>query len=78
MRTPTIYQTATLLALMAGLLPANALTQEELVAKIQAAGYSQVTDVKSTAEGTTAKAVKDGKLVTLVVDSSGQIKEQKN
>ena len=78
MRTPTIYQTATLLALMAGLSPSHALTQEELVAKIQAAGYSQVTDVKSTAEGTTAKAVKNGKPVTLVVDSSGQIKEQKN
>jgi Peptidase propeptide and YPEB domain len=78
MRTPTIYQVATWLALMAGLSPAHALTQEELVAKIQAAGYSQVSDIKSTAEGTTAKAVKNGKEVRLVVDSSGQIKEQKN
>jgi Peptidase propeptide and YPEB domain len=78
MRTPTIYQVATLLVLMAGLSPVHALTQEELVAKIQAAGYSQVSDIKSTAEGTTAKAVKNGKEVRLVVDSSGQIKEQKN
>jgi hypothetical protein len=31
--------------------PASALTQEELVAKLEAAGYSQVRDIKSTAEG---------------------------
>ncbi|MBR0925122.1 PepSY domain-containing protein [Bradyrhizobium sp. 62B] len=76
MRTSTIYQVAIFVALAAGLSPARALTQDEFVAKIQAAGYSQVTDVKSTAEGITAKAVKDGKPVTLVVDSSGQIKER--
>jgi chromate transport protein ChrA len=78
MRTPTIYRVATLLVVMAGLSPAHALTQEELVAKIQAAGYSQVSDMKSTAEGTTAKAVKNGREVRLVLDSSGQIKEQKD
>jgi hypothetical protein len=61
-----------------GLLPAaHALTEEELVARLQAAGYSQVGDIKSTAEGTTVKAVKDGREVRLVVDSSGQIKERK-
>ncbi|KQT13733.1 MAG: PepSY domain-containing protein [Bradyrhizobium sp.] len=76
MRTSTIYQVAIFVALAAGLSPARALTQDELVAKIQAAGYSQVTDVKSTAEGITAKAMKNGKPVTLVVDSSGQIKER--
>ena len=76
MRTSTIYRVAIFVALASGLLPARALTQDELVAKIQAAGYSQVTEVKSTAEGITAKAVKDGKPVTLVVDSSGQIKER--
>jgi hypothetical protein len=56
---------------------AHALTQQELIAKLEAAGYTQVTDIKSTAEGTAAKAIKDGKAVRLVVDSSGQIKEQK-
>ena len=76
MRTSTIYQVAIFVALAAGLSPARALTQDEFVAKIQAAGYSQVKDVKSTAEGITANAVKDGKPVTLVVDSSGQIKER--
>ena len=57
--------------------PASALTQEELVAKLAAAGYSQVRDVKSTAEGISAKATKDGKDVSLVVDSNGQVKERK-
>lgn len=76
MRKSTIHRAALFVAIAAGLSPAHALTQEELVAKIQAAGYSQVKDVKSTAEGTTAKAVKDGKPVTLIIDSSGQIKER--
>ena len=57
--------------------PAHALTQEELVAKLEAAGYSQVQDIKSTAEGIAVKAKKDGKDVSLVVDSSGQFKERK-
>ncbi len=56
--------------------PAHALTQEELVAKLQSAGYSQIRDVKSTAEGISVKAVKDGNDVSLVVDSSGQVKER--
>ena len=74
MRTSAIYRASLLLALAVS--PANALTQEELIAKIQAAGYSQVQDVKSTAEGITANAVRDGKPVKLLVDSSGQVKER--
>ncbi|MDT4737238.1 hypothetical protein [Bradyrhizobium sp. WYCCWR 12699] len=76
MRNRTIFQAVILLATTIGLSAANALTQEELIAKIQAAGYSQVSEVKSTAEGTTAKAMKNGKEVRLVIDSSGQIKER--
>jgi hypothetical protein len=72
-----IASAALLLMIAGGLSPALALTQEELVARIQAAGYAQVSDIKSTAEGTTAKATKDGKQVRIVVDSSGQIKELK-
>jgi hypothetical protein len=60
--------------LLAG--PARALTHEELVAKLEAAGYTKVSDIKSTAEGTSAKATKDGKEVRLVIDSKGQVKEQ--
>ncbi|MGV7219017.1 PepSY domain-containing protein [Bradyrhizobium sp. UFLA05-112] len=55
---------------------AHALTQEELVAKLQSAGYSQIRDIKSTAEGIAVKATKNGKDVSLVVDSSGQFKER--
>jgi len=57
--------------------PAHALTQEELVAKLEAAGYSQVRDIKPTAEGIAVKAKKNGKDVSLVVDSSGQVMERK-
>ena len=41
--------------------PVHAMTQEEFVTKIEAAGYSQVRDIKSTAEGISAKAMKNGK-----------------
>ena len=77
MRTRNILRTIVCLALLGALSPAHALSQQELVAKLEAAGYTQVSDIKSTAEGTAVKAVKDGKEVRLVVDSSGQIKERK-
>jgi hypothetical protein len=76
MRSRTIFQAVILLATTIGMSAANALTQEELIARIQAVGYSQISEVKSTAEGTTAKAMKNGKEVRLVIDSSGQIKER--
>jgi hypothetical protein len=63
---------------MVGVLsPALALTQQELVAKLEAAGYSQIREIKSTAEGTAVRAMKNGKEVSLVVDSSGQIQERR-
>ncbi len=77
MRIQPLFHAALLLALAGGISPAHALDQNELVARIKAAGYSQLGDVKSTAEGTVVRAKKDGKDVLLVVDSSGQIKEQK-
>ena len=77
MWTRTISQVAVWLAIVGIVSPAFALTQDELVAKIQAAGYTQVSDIKSTAEGISVKAMKDGKEVRLVVDSSGQIKERR-
>jgi hypothetical protein len=75
MWTRNISRTVLCLALLVAA-PAFALTQQELVAKLEAAGYAMVSDIKSTAEGTVAKAVKNGKEVRLVVDSNGQIKEQ--
>lgn len=76
MRTRTIFRAAILAAIAGGSSTAHALTQEELVAKVRAAGYSQVGDIKSTPEGMTVKATKNGKEVRLVIDSRGQIKEQ--
>ncbi|KWV46912.1 hypothetical protein AS156_21065 [Bradyrhizobium macuxiense] len=64
------------LAIAGAAAPASALTQGELVAKLEAAGYAKITNIKSTAEGTTAQAMKNGKEVRLVIDSSGQVKEQ--
>jgi hypothetical protein len=58
------------------LVPAHALTQQELVTRLQAAGYSQIGEGKSTPEGIAVKAMKNGKEVHLVVDSSGRIKER--
>ena len=57
--------------------PAHALTQQELIAKLESAGYSQIREIKSTAEGTAAEAMKNGKEVSVVVDSSGQIQERR-
>jgi hypothetical protein len=76
MWTRSISRTILCLALLGVITSAHALTQQELVAKLEAAGYTQVSDIKSTAEGIAVKAVKNGKEVRLVVDSSGQIKEQ--
>lgn len=76
MWTRTISSLGLCLALTGVLAPAHALTQQELVAKLEAAGYSQVGEGKSTPEGIAVKAMKDGKEVHLVVDSKGQIKER--
>ena len=78
MSTRPVFQKILWCLMMIGIFsPAHALTQEELVAKLEAAGYSQVRNIKSTAEGIAVKATKDGKDVSLVVDSSGQVKERK-
>ncbi len=61
---------ATILACSA----AHALTQEEVRAKIEAAGYSHVQEMPS-GKIRTFKAVKDGKERSIIVDSTGHIKE---
>lgn len=76
MQTRKLSRLLLALAIGGATTPASALTRDELVAKLQAAGYTQISDIKSTAEGTTARAMKSGKQVRLVIDSSGQIKEQ--
>ncbi len=76
MWTRNISQTILCLALLVAVPPAGALTQQELVAKLEAAGYTKVSDIKSTGEGTVPKPLKNGKEVRLADDSSGQIKAQ--
>ncbi|MEH2595017.1 hypothetical protein V1278_001930 [Bradyrhizobium sp. AZCC 1577] len=65
------------LVMVSALSPAHALTEQELIAKLEAAGYSQIRDIKSTAEGTSVKATKNGKEVSIVVDRSGKIQERR-
>ena len=66
MRTRTIFRTVLLLAVAGGLSSVHALTQEELVARIQAAGYAQVSDIKSTADLEQAlSGLKSGDILTL-------------
>jgi peptidase YpeB-like protein len=77
MRARIVFHAVLSMAILNALSPASALTQEELVAKLESAGYSQVSEIKSTAEGTIVKAVKDGKEVRVLVDSSGQLKERR-
>ena len=76
MWTRTISRTLVCLAMVSVFSPAHALTEQEIVAKLKAAGYSQIGEIRSTAEGTVVNAVKDGKEVHLLVDGTGQIKEQ--
>jgi hypothetical protein len=51
-------------------------SETEIKTKLENAGYSQVRDVKSTAEGFSAKATKQGKEVLLIIDSNGRIREK--
>jgi hypothetical protein len=53
---------------------AHALTENEIVAKLESAGYAQVRAVPS-GKIKSFKAVKDGRDVSVIVDSSGHFKE---
>ena len=55
-------------------LPAYGLTSQELVAKLEASGYSQIREMKS-GKIMTYKAVRAGKEVSLVIDSFGKFRE---
>jgi hypothetical protein len=43
---------------------------------LEKAGYTQVKDLKSTPRGVSAKAMKDGKEVSVVVDTNGKIEQE--
>jgi len=56
-------------------LPAtSALTLEDIKAKLEAAGYSEIREVPS-GKIKTFKAIKDGKLKSILVDSTGHLQE---
>jgi len=54
----------------------NSVAEQDLFRKLEDAGYTQVRDIKSTAEGISVRATKDGKEVSLVADSSGKFRER--
>lgn len=54
--------------------PAQALTHEELLTRLEAAGYSQIRE-NGSGKIKTFRAAKNGKEVTVILDSTGQIKE---
>jgi hypothetical protein len=53
---------------------AHGLSLEEITVKLERQGYSQIREMKS-GKITTFKAVKNGKVVSFVVDSIGHVKE---
>jgi hypothetical protein len=55
-------------------LPAYGLTSQEAVAKLEAAGYSQIREMTA-GKIMTYKAVRGGKEVSVVIDSFGKVKE---
>ena len=56
--------------------PQISVADQQLISKLEEAGYTQVRDIRSTAEGIAAKATKDGKEVSFVADSSGKFRER--
>jgi hypothetical protein len=62
------------LALIGVCSPAHALTENEIVAKLESAGYSQIRALPA-GKIKSFKAVKNGKDVSVIVDSTGHIIE---
>jgi len=56
--------------------PQISAAEQAITIKLENAGYTEIRDIKSTAEGIVAKAKKDGKEVTLISDSSGNFRER--
>ena len=63
-------------ATMPGSGSAGAMTQTSVKSKLEASGYSNVTNLKQDSTGDwTAKATKGGKQVAVSVDAKGMVKE---
>jgi hypothetical protein len=50
---------------------------QEIKARLESLGYTQVKDISSTPRGISAKAMKGNKPVTVVVDSAGKIIDER-
>jgi hypothetical protein len=61
-------------ALVGVFAPAHALTENEIVAKLESAGYSHIRALPA-GKIRSFRAVKDGKDVSVIVDSTGHIIE---
>ncbi|WP_027580636.1 hypothetical protein [Bradyrhizobium sp. Ai1a-2] len=61
-------------AMIGAISTAYGLSLEEITVKLEREGYTQIREMKS-GKITTFQAVKNGKAVSLVVDSSGRFKE---
>jgi hypothetical protein len=51
-------------------------SEQDAMAALERSGYTQIRDMNAGPEGISAKAVKDGREVSVVVDSDGKIKQQ--
>ena len=51
-------------------------TEDSVQRTLESQGYKDVKDIKFTSEGITAKAVKDGKEVSLLVDTTGKVMQR--
>jgi hypothetical protein len=70
-----VYQSALCaVAIIGAISGAHGLSLEEITVKLERQGYSQIREMKS-GKITTFKAVKNGKVVSFVVDSIGHVKE---
>jgi hypothetical protein len=51
-------------------------SERDAQAALEREGYTQIRDIKSTSDGVSAKAMKDGQEVSVSVDSSGKVKRR--
>ena len=51
-------------------------TEREAVAKLEKLGYTEIKNVRSGPEGISAKAMKEGREVSVVIDSGGNVRER--
>ena len=75
-RSRTLLLAALLVGGVSPLVHAQLTTEQDVQRTLEREGYQQVRDVNFTSEGITAKAVKDGKQVSLMLDPSGKIKQR--